>query len=1054
MATTESPKSNRRTIGAFVSNVGRVWGLDFMAGITDAAEAHDVNLVCFVGGRPTAIITPGQMAPSYGLYDLSHTKQISGLILAADLGHDTTVEELKAFSDRYNNVPIVANALNIPGIPNLLSENIGGMRAVVRHLIEKHNYKKIAFICGPKRQMESEHRLFAYSAELESHGIAYDEKLVVQGDFSSESGRAAIRKLLDSRKVKFDAVVAANDRMAFGAMEALRSRGYNIPADVAVTGFDDIREAHSLGVPLTTVRQSFYENGRRAVDTLLELIDGKKVDPQTTIPTELVVRWSCGCLPQSVKQAHVAKEEVARTGKLENKRDSATRAMLEAAGVSLMKGIDFRNACGVAWDAFLASIQTDEVSSDAFLNAIERAILALQRHSEDAATWHNVISTLRRHALAGISEKNTTLQAENLFQQARLLVGELSQRLQAYKRMELEQQEQVLQAFSFSMAPAMSLQEIGAAIQHNFPSMGIDRLYVMFYDEAARPQSTLLPPSQHYHMFMQYENEHLEMSLNQPRLSTGQLIPHESDFDKRRFTAVVMPLTLAKSRFGFMWMEMKERDWEVYIRVRNLLSSALLRTMLVDQREYAQHEVERLLDEAKDRAEELDRLYQSEQERRKDAEALSKAARNLSTLLKLDEVPEQILVQLQQVLPYERGSLMMEQMDGNVHILAQRGFPEDPRVDSLQVVINRGGVYDQIARTSEPVIIEDVTTAEGWNQVEWLPLNHSWMGVPLFSKNKVIGMLSLTRPEKAAFSQDDLLLASTFAMQAAIALENARLYQEVTQFNELMERMVSQRVEELNNAYVTLEKLNKNKTSFIQVAAHELRTPITIMKGYLGMLKGNPSIQEQEGLNQAVDGVMKGTDRLHQIVNSMLDVAKLESQTITPHMEPIILGLVLQMVQKEYKNDLKERNITLSVESGISQVPQLFADQQLLQKALDCVIVNAIKFTPDGGHITISGEVVEDDRIGRCAEIRIHDTGIGIDPANHKVIFEKLHQVGKVELHSSGRTKFKGGGPGLGLAIAAGIVKAHHGKIWVESPAYDEEKLPGSTFFIRIPLAK
>jgi signal transduction histidine kinase len=92
--------------------------------------------------------------------------------------------------------------------------------------------------------------------------------------------------------------------------------------------------------------------------------------------------------------------------------------------------------------------------------------------------------------------------------------------------------------------------------------------------------------------------------------------------------------------------------------------------------------------------------------------------------------------------------------------------------------------------------------------------------------------------------------------------------------------------------------------------------------------------------------------------------------------------------------------------------------------------------------------------MGQCVEIFVCDTGIGIDPANHRIIFEKLFQLGKVELHSSGRTKFKGGGPGLGLAIAAGIVRAHNGKVWVESPGYDEEKLPGSTFFIRLPLSK
>ncbi len=118
------------------------------------------------------------------------------------------------------------------------------------------------------------------------------------------------------------------------------------------------------------------------------------------------------------------------------------------------------------------------------------------------------------------------------------------------------------------------------------------------------------------------------------------------------------------------------------------------------------------------------------------------------------------------------------------------------------------------------------------------------------------------------------------------------------------------------------------------------------------------------------------------------------------------------------------------------------------------MIVNAIKFTPDGGSIFINANPVDANGTGQFCEIQIRDTGIGIDPANHKIVFEKLYQLGKVELHSSGRTKFKGGGPGLGLAIAAGIVKAHRGKIWVESPCYDEEKLPGSTFFIQIPMSK
>jgi signal transduction histidine kinase len=186
----------------------------------------------------------------------------------------------------------------------------------------------------------------------------------------------------------------------------------------------------------------------------------------------------------------------------------------------------------------------------------------------------------------------------------------------------------------------------------------------------------------------------------------------------------------------------------------------------------------------------------------------------------------------------------------------------------------------------------------------------------------------------------------------------------------------------------------------------------------------------------------------------MLDVARLENQIITPHLEAVTLGPILRLIRKDYVEDLEARQLKLELDPEITSTPPVLADSELLKKALDNLIVNAIKFTPDGGSIFVSAGPIQLDGRGEFCEIRIRDTGIGIDPANHTIIFEKLYQLGKVELHSSGRTKFKGGGPGLGLAIAAGIVKSHKGKLWVESPGSDEEKLPGSTFIIQIPLAK
>ncbi len=1063
MASKDTNPSQKRTIGLLASRIGRTWGAEFLNGVSNTADLKNVNLICFVGGKPVQSIKPGVLTPAYEFYDMVQMGSCDGLLLASDLGHGMLPAEMQLFQNSLPALPTVANALGLENTPNVTADNFNGMQEVVRHLIEEHGYRKIAFIGGPRGHYESEERLRAYKETLKANKIRVDEKLIFTGDFSSESGRAATNKLLDEFKQRPEALVCANDRMAFGALEALEARQIFVPDDIALTGFDDILETQSLGVPLTTVRQSFYQAGKQSLEVLIRLLNGEDAPPETRIATHLVIRSSCGCLPESVRKAVVESTDVAQTGHLENRREATIRALIGTANTSRLTTStkDLTASFSKVWDSLLDCLNNNKPGIS-FLRSIEQMVSTLKKRGTEPGIWHDVLSTLRKHALAGIKDPAIALQAENLFQQARLLVGEISQRTQASRKLEVEQQEDVLQNFSFHMASAMSLKEIGTAISKNFPTMGIDRSYIITYGDSLNPQAMA---SEDFHLLLEYDGQNVNTPIKRPKLPYGYLTPPIKTSQITQH-AIVMPLSLANNRFGFLWMQMSTPDWEVYMRARNLIASAMLRNVLAEQREEARREVERLLEEAKQTTVELAiskefadqtalenaHLYQSEQRNRQNAEGLARASRNLSTLLKMGEVHKQILEELHHILPFSRGALFLEEIGGYTTMLAHLGFPDDERVEDLRVQATKGGVYDQIAQTSEPLVIKDVTTNPGWVQIPWLPLNKSWLGVPLFAKNKVIGMLSLTRPEADAFSNEDVLLATTFCMQAAIALENARLYDEVTRFNEMMERMVSQRVEELNNALSQLEKLDKNKTSFIQVAAHELRTPITVMKGYLTMLRGTPNIQENADLVTAVEGVLNGTDRLHQIVNAMLDVVKLDNQALQPHLETITIAPLLNQINREYKKDLEERTIKLLLDDSISQMPSLQADQQLLRKALDNIVVNAIKFTPDGGLITIGSSLVSDERLGQCIEIRVHDTGIGIDPANHKIIFEKLFQVGKVELHSSGRTKYKGGGPGLGLAIAAGIIRAHRGRVWVESPKQDETEFPGSTFFVRLPL--
>jgi signal transduction histidine kinase len=141
----------------------------------------------------------------------------------------------------------------------------------------------------------------------------------------------------------------------------------------------------------------------------------------------------------------------------------------------------------------------------------------------------------------------------------------------------------------------------------------------------------------------------------------------------------------------------------------------------------------------------------------------------------------------------------------------------------------------------------------------------------------------------------------------------------------------------------------------------------------------------------------------------------------------------------------------MTIEQDVN-TPSINADPSLIQKALYHLIVNAIKYTPDGGNVTLRSRAVTLENNSQGVELSVTDTGIGLDAEHHELIFEKFYQVGDVAIHSSGKTSFKGGGPGLGLAIVRGVARAHGGKTWVESTGHDEVSFPGSTFYLQLPV--
>ncbi len=271
-----------------------------------------------------------------------------------------------------------------------------------------------------------------------------------------------------------------------------------------------------------------------------------------------------------------------------------------------------------------------------------------------------------------------------------------------------------------------------------------------------------------------------------------------------------------------------------------------------------------------------------------------------------------------------------------------------------------------------------------------------------------------------------------------------------------LENLVQKRTADLQSAYDQLERMDRAKSDFINIASHELRTPLTVMQGYSQMLLDNAVVQQHEFLRNLAEGIYGGSGRLAEIVNNLLDAARIENQVLAIAPGPVILSSLIDFVLSGLNSAVAERGLNVQIE-GLRDLPVIQADLNGLRKVFYHLIVNAIKYTPDGGKITLSGRCLEEAQAGSqggAVEIVVADTGIGIDPASHDLVFAKFYQTGAVSLHSTGKAKFKGGGPGLGLAIARGIVDAHGGRIWVESPGCDEEKCPGSQFHVVLPIVR
>lgn len=260
--------------------------------------------------------------------------------------------------------------------------------------------------------------------------------------------------------------------------------------------------------------------------------------------------------------------------------------------------------------------------------------------------------------------------------------------------------------------------------------------------------------------------------------------------------------------------------------------------------------------------------------------------------------------------------------------------------------------------------------------------------------------------------------------------------------------------EKLENALIAVEKANEElkkvdnlKDVFFSSISHELKTPISLIQGYISILKNDPALQKSKVSSDIVSAIERASKRLLTLTEEIMELLKIKSGKISLNLSLTSIKTLIHAIVKEMDHFLKMKNIELILEN-LDNLPITNLDPKRIETVIRNIIVNAIKFTRDGGKIIISCSTVNEDGVNYI-KISIKDEGCGISKFNLDKIFNEFFTLPPPQ-NISKIPNLKGSG--LGLSIAKGIIEAHKGKIWAESEGYDPEKCPGSTFHIMLPI--
>ncbi len=445
-------------------------------------------------------------------------------------------------------------------------------------------------------------------------------------------------------------------------------------------------------------------------------------------------------------------------------------------------------------------------------------------------------------------------------------------------------------------------------------------------------------------------------------------------------------------------------------------------------------------------------LRQLQEQRIESLRQLLKSIQIINSQLDLETVLHNITAESARLVDGEPGSIGLI-TDGK---LIFKHLWYKGKLEEINLEFSLGeGIAGRVAESGKPYIVNDIYSDANVAQVslaeKYAPFG--FIEIPIIDRrSKVLGVLDIRRTaNRGPFTEVDIHLLEALAHQAALALENASLYGALEEKNLALEEknlIIAESLQEIEKLYQneqevsrTLQELNQMKSNFMIITSHEMRTPLTILRGnheaLLAQTMGELTPRQQKSLlacQRAIERMIESVENINQAI-------KISEKQIKLNYEEVNINYLLNKILNKLSQFIKQRQQTITLD--LPEKIILIADSEKLQLLLTNIIQNAIKFTLDGGNISISAT-----QENQTIHIIVKDDGIGIEKAELDKIFDQFYTHSDTLHHTSGKYQFSARGSGLGLTIAKGYIEAHNGKIWAESKGNNF----GSSFHILLPI--